>query len=230
MSLARLRKALTKAAGRFRRRGAREAVPGLLAWGLARLTGSRLLVCVVKPIGGAVPGTARRLHDEEILRSSLDAALDMPREFVDTALGSECYGVVTGDRVSSYAWSASGCAVSIFPGIAIEIPGQDVYVYRAFTDPAFRGRGHVGECLHAIDATAAARGRHSVCAFIELHNRSSLHAFRGAGFTRRGVVLLQIRHRWIVRLSGGPDTPCAWLRPEPSSNGPRAHSAVHSDA
>ena len=84
--------------------------------------------------------------------------------------------------------------------------------FKAFTDPAFRGRGLLRECLKAVEHSAVRDGRKEMTALVEIHNRSSLRAFRSAGFARCGLVFV-LRRPWVVsRLACHCATHCSWSR------------------
>jgi L-amino acid N-acyltransferase YncA len=185
---------------------------GLLAFrSLARLTGGTVLACMHKPVGRVEQCHARLLTRAEIERASLNAALDLPPEFVASSDSAQCYGVVTDDEVRGYAWTASE-PVRAVPGTMVTMPPDSAYVFKAFTDPAFRGRGLLRESLRAVEQSATKNGRSEMSALVEIHNRSSLRAFRNAGFTRCGVVFV-LRRPWLVnRVACRCATPCSWSR------------------
>ena len=175
---------------------------------LARLTGGTVLACMHKPLALVQPSEGRLLTRQEIENASHDERLDLPPAFV-ASQHSPCYGVVIDGRVRCYAWTSSE-QVRAVPGTAVTMPPAAAYVFKAFTDPLFRRRGLLRECLKAIEHDAVREGRIEVTALVELHNRSSLRAFRNAGFDRCGFVLM-LRWPWTVKRIGCRATePCTW--------------------
>jgi GNAT superfamily N-acetyltransferase len=163
---------------------------------MSRLTGVTFLACVHKPVGATESGRAARLDECEIAVVSRDPALELDEGFLRAAQGSDFYACPPGPHPRAYAWAAWTGPVPVMSGFAVDVPEHAVYVYKAFTDPAYRGRGYLGECLKAIEHAAAERKRRTVMALIEVHNRSSRRAFRRAGFTRCGLVCLVGRASW----------------------------------
>jgi len=178
---------------------------------LARLSGGTVLACMHKPIGRVEPRMARLLTREEIERASRNPSLDLAPEFVAASQAAQCYGIVVDDDVRSYAWTASAPMRAV-PGTVVRMPAESAYVFKAFTDPAFRGRGLLSECLKAVEHGAVRDGREEMTALVEMHNRSSLRAFRNAGFARCGFVFV-LRRPWIVRkIACRCATHCSWSR------------------
>jgi len=185
---------------------------GLLALrSLARLSGGTVLACMHKPIGQVNACRARLLTRAEIDQASRNASLDLAPEFVAASQSAHCYGIVVDEEVRSYAWTASE-PVRAMPGTVVHMPPDSAYVFKAFTDPAFRGRGFLRECLKAVEQRAVTDGREAMTALVEIHNRSSLRAFRNAGFARCGLVFV-LRRPWLVsRIACRCATPCTWSR------------------
>ena len=186
---------------------------------LARLTGGTVLACMHKPVGRVGECNARLLTRAEIERASTNAALDLPADFVASSQSAQCYGIVVNGDVRGYAWTASE-PVRAVPGTVVSMPPDSAYVFKAFTDPAFRGRGLLRECLSAVEQRAVSDGRSEMSALVEIHNRSSLRAFRNAGFARCGLVFV-LKWPWVVsRVGCRCATPCTWsrdIRKTPSS-------------
>jgi hypothetical protein len=108
------------------------------------------------------------------------------------------------------------------------MPPGSAYVFKAFTDPLFRRRGLLHECLEAVEQEAVREGRSEVTSLIEVHNRSSLRAFRNAGFERCGFVLV-LRWPWAVKRIGCRATvPCSWCKHDESAQASTLRSAVAS--
>jgi GNAT superfamily N-acetyltransferase len=185
---------------------------GLLALhAVARLSKGTVLACMHKTVGSAEPCAGRLLSRAELERASQDAGLDLPPEFVASTphAHSQCYGVVVDDQVRCYAWTSSE-AVRVVPETVVRMPPAAAYVYKAFTDAAYRRRGLLYQCLQAIERAAAGDGRDEMTTLVEIHNRASLRAFRNAGFDRCGFVVV-LRRPWFVRRVGCRSAvPCTW--------------------
>lgn len=202
---------LHKAAALRKEHGAVHTAGMMLFWAFARLTGAAILACMHKPVGVGSPTMGRLLSRDEIERASHDAGMDLLPEFVSATRDAKCYGVVIENQVRCYAWSTS-MPVRGLPGTIVAMSPDISYVFKAFTDAAFRRRGLLGECLKAIEADAARDGRGELSALVEMHNRSSLRAFRGAGFEQCGRVLI-LRRPWLVKRIGCRCAhPCGWDR------------------
>jgi ribosomal protein S18 acetylase RimI-like enzyme len=210
---------LAIAAGMRREHGLTRAIGLFLFRTLARLSGGTLLACMHKPVGLVEPCAARLLTRPEIETASTDPELDLPPEFVASTQHSQCYGVLVDGQVRCYAWASSE-PVRAVPGTIVRMSPDAAYVFKAFTDPSFRRRGLLRECLKAIEQGAVLDGRDEVTALVEVHNRSSLRAFRNAGFDRCGFVFV-LRRPWLVKRIGCTcATPCTWYRdrkPAPAS-------------
>jgi ribosomal protein S18 acetylase RimI-like enzyme len=193
---------------------------------LSRFTGGTVLVCLHKPLASAPSSIGRLLTRAEIERVSQDERLDLPAGFV-AAQRSPCYGVVIDDRVRCYAWTSSE-QIRAVPGTVVRMPPEAAYVFKAFTDPLFRGRGLLRECLKAVERDAVREGRTEVTSLVELHNRSSLRAFRHAGFERCGFVLV-LRWPWAVKRIGcRAAVPCTWCKHDATAVTSTRRSAVAS--
>jgi ribosomal protein S18 acetylase RimI-like enzyme len=179
--------------------------------GLARLTGGTVLACMHKPVSQAVSRNARLLTRAEIERASTNASLDLPADFVASSESAQCYGIVVNGDVRCYAWTSTE-PVRAVPGTVVRMAHNSAYVYKAFTDPAFRGQGLLRECLSAVEQRAVSDGSSEMSALVEIHNRSSLRGFRNAGFTRCGLVFV-LKRPWLVsRVGCQCATPCTWTR------------------
>lgn len=178
---------------------------------LARLTGGTVLVCMHKPVSRVEQCSARLLTRSEIERASMNTSLDLPADFVASSLSAHCYGIVVDGDVRCYAWTASG-PVRAVPGTVVSMPPDSAYVFKAFTDPGFRGKGLLRECLSAVEQQAGGDGRSEMSALVEIHNRSSLRGFRNAGFERCGLVFVLKRPWFVSRVGCRCATPCTWSR------------------
>lgn len=203
------RRLSTTAAEMRRQHGLLRALGLVTLRTLARLSGGTVLACMHKPVGHAEQGRARLLTREEIERASANPLLDLPADFVASTSSAKCYGVVVDDVVRCYAWTAAG-PVRAMPGTVVSMSSDSAYVFKAFTNPAFRGRGLLRDCLSAMEHGARRDGCTELSALVEIHNRSSLRAFINAGFERCGLVFV-LRRPWLIRrLACSCASPCAW--------------------
>jgi ribosomal protein S18 acetylase RimI-like enzyme len=204
-----MRRALRAAAELRRQHGMLRAAWLFTVRSLARLSGATVLACMHKPVGKAGQGGARLLTRAELERASMDPALDLPPEFVASTHSAQCFGVVVDGNVRAYAWTAAE-PVRAMPGTVVRMPSGSAYVFKAFTDPAFRGRGLLRECLSAVEQHAVRDGRAEMSTLVEIHNRSSLRAFGSAGFKRCGLVFV-LKRPWVVKkLACTCSASCNW--------------------
>jgi GNAT superfamily N-acetyltransferase len=214
----------TIAAGSREEHGPIRATGLLILRALARLTGSTVLACLHKPVAPAGPSAGRLLTCQEIERAVADTRLDLPPGFV-ASQPARCFGVVVDDQVRCYAWTSSE-QVRAVPGASVKMPPDAVYVFKAFTDPVFRRRGLLRECLTAVEQDAARQGRNEMTALVELHNRSSLQAFGNAGFKRCGFVVV-LGWPWAARrIACRAAVPCSWCKHDASARASLLRSAV----
>jgi L-amino acid N-acyltransferase YncA len=196
---------------------------------LARLTGGTVLACMHKPIGPVEQCSARLLTRAEIERASMNASLDLPPEFVASSHAATCYGIVADEEVRGYVWTISE-PVRAVRGTVVAMSRGSAYVFKAFTDPAFRGRGLLRESLKAVEQSAVNDGRTEMSALVEFFNRSSLRAFSNAGFTRCGLVFV-LRRPWLVRrVACRCAAPCTWSKDLSSNPASLFHSSVEKSA
>jgi ribosomal protein S18 acetylase RimI-like enzyme len=151
------------------------------------LCGSReSRVAVVQ--GGVVcaPATGEQLQTMSLIRD-----LDLPRSFVDEAwsLGHECFVASVDGTPACYCWFSSG-VTALIGGLEASFPAGHRYAYKAFTRPAYRGRGLLPLCCAAAMRRYAAEGCQALVTVIERNNFSSIHAFERCGFTKFGTVLV----------------------------------------
>jgi GNAT superfamily N-acetyltransferase len=145
---------------------------------------------------------ARFLSSEEIVRFAGDDRDRYSPSFAMEALarGDRCFGVIEHGRLVCYCWYAAGAA-PVFDDIEVAVDRPFVYGYKAFTDPAHRGRG-----LHIFGISAAAQhlrpeGCTGIAAYIEADNVAPLMSARKMGESFVGsVVLFRAfgKFRWLV--------------------------------
>jgi RimJ/RimL family protein N-acetyltransferase len=121
--------------------------------------------------------------------------------------GQVCAAVRHGSEVIAY------CSLTSRPEWVAEIgrlvvPGPgEVYIYDAFTSPAWRGRGLFQAMLKSLLEYARARGRRRALIFVLNRNRASRRAIEQAGFELFQAVsrvkVLGLRGLWFRGPRGG---------------------------
>jgi len=96
--------------------------------------------------------------------------------------GQACAVATHGSSVVAYCWlTRSPARVAEIDRVVVPAP-DDVYLYDAFTAPAWRGRGLFRALLLHLVAFASARGRARALIFATSGNRASCRAIERAGF------------------------------------------------
>jgi GNAT superfamily N-acetyltransferase len=115
--------------------------------------------------------------------------------------GQACAVAWAGTDVVAYCW-LTGAPVAVAEIDRLLIPGPDeVYLYEAFTSPAWRGRGLFQALLVRLQHFAHARGRRRALIFVLASNVPSWRAIEGAGFAMFQAVtkveILGLGHAWF---------------------------------
>jgi GNAT superfamily N-acetyltransferase len=115
--------------------------------------------------------------------------------------GQACAVARAGTDVVAYCW-LTGAPVAVAEIDRLLIPGPDeVYLYEAFTSPAWRGRGLFQALLLRLQHFARARGRRRALIFVLASNVPSWRAIEGAGFRMFQAVtkveVLGLGHAWF---------------------------------
>lgn len=125
----------------------------------------------------------------QMRRYAANPTNDLTEEFLDYAQskGDRCYAVFDGDVLVTYGWY-SLMPTRCFRGLQIEIEDGDVYKYRSYTHPAYRGRrihafGSANACL-----TLRKTGYRRIVAYVESKNENSLRAVRRLGYRNHGRI------------------------------------------
>lgn len=101
------------------------------------------------------------------------------------ARGEVCVGAFAGPKLAGYAWFAQQPAPHS-AGIWMGFDSQAIYVYRAFVNPRYRGRG-IAPALYAFaDPLFLDAGKTFAVLCVEATNAASLAAARRAGARRVG--------------------------------------------
>jgi GNAT superfamily N-acetyltransferase len=130
------------------------------------------------------------LTSDEVWRYAGDPQYDLPEGFVQRALraGDECFAVRKDDVLVSYGWYASRGTNSFSATLRLSFDPQWIYLYRAFTHPAYRGRRFNAVAVTRALATYRGRGRRGLLACIDAANTASLKSFHRMGFRAFGTM------------------------------------------
>jgi hypothetical protein len=114
---------------------------------------------------------------------------DMPVSFVRRALASrdECFAIRDGNELAAYGWYCTS-ANHFSDDLTLHFDPRWVYMYRGFTNPAYRGQR-----LHAIGMTMAlaayrARGHRGLVSCVERRNEASLKSVYRMGYRTFGTI------------------------------------------
>lgn len=128
------------------------------------------------------PGVQIRAVDRaELARLSADATCGISRKFLRGIERSPdlCFGAFAGEVLASYVFLAPASPVAIDERLQFEFPADWIYVYKAFTRPAWRGK----RLLHQVLADSmAGLGPHRFVTLVVSGNRASRKAFERCGF------------------------------------------------
>jgi hypothetical protein len=172
-------------------------------WGLARALYSAvmsrlrpwLVLChiSVRPLRTHLPPGARPdgivtrvMTSDDLARAQLSAPAQFEPDFVAAAQarGDFCVGAFDGDRIVSFGWRTFSTAPAD-DGLWVGTPRPFPYGYKAFTDPAYRGR-HLRDVVSlAGDQICLARDCTQMIGYRETHNFASI-----ASSLRRGSVFV----------------------------------------
>lgn len=87
-----------------------------------------------------------------------------------------------GREVASYCW-LTGAPTGVTEIDRLVVPGpDDVYLYDAFTEPRWRGRGLFSATIARLLAFARARGKRRALIFVLADNYASRKAIERTGF------------------------------------------------
>jgi len=194
------------------RRPDRPALRDVWFAGLAFLRLYRRLVLLERPVEPAVaappaPGSMRVtvVGDEAVdaylaLRPDQSEG-DIRRRFAE---GHVCFAVWHADRIVHAAWVAAGRAPVEYLSRDLELDPDEVFVFDAFTTPAFRGHGASPLRALAVGQHFAARGFRRVLTAVHPENHTGFRPVEKVGSRRVGLLgyvgigpwRLHFRRRW----------------------------------
>jgi hypothetical protein len=140
---------------------------------------------------------ARFLGAKALLDLTQDTGAELPRQFVNDALGAgnECLAIFRGEELAAYGWYSTRPTPALAPELVLHFAPGYVYQYKGFTVPA-----HRGQRLHAIGKTRALRhylskGYRGLLSYVESTNFESLKSNDRMGYETFGSI-------YVVRLFG----------------------------
>jgi len=145
----------------------------------------------------------RQLAADDVRRLAADPANDLAAGMaVRLADGShQCFAAFDGLNLACYVWCSQR---SVGPedtmGIPTELPGDACYVFKAFSVPAYRGRGIYVLTAQRMLATCRQVGKTWGIALIEYGNVASIRSHDRIGLKPHG---------WIASAGWGRLT-CRW--------------------
>ena len=139
------------------------------------------------------------------LQRLVDERIDLPADFIGIASerGDWCYVYRDGDNIASYGWYTTQ-ACPVVDNVVIHFSPSYVYMYKAFTDPAFRGqRLHAYGMAHALKK-AVNEGHEGLIGYVEAHNAPSLKSALRLGYRIFGTCFLirVLGHAFTLRTPG----------------------------
>lgn len=174
--------------------------------GFKALRGLTLTMDTVDPVflkdHPVLPGEAVRGSDLQLL---IDEPVDITADFISRAIERDdwCFVFRDGANIASYSWyTAQTCPV--LDNVAISFFPSYLYMYKGFTDPAYRGQR-----LHAYGMASALNkalneGYKGLIGYVEAHNAPSLKSGMRLGYRVFGTCFLirVLGHAFTVSTPG----------------------------
>jgi GNAT superfamily N-acetyltransferase len=133
----------------------------------------------------------RFLDRADLERFARDPQNRFEPSFVGEALGrgDRCYAILDGDGLAAYGWYGTA-TTPVGDDLAVSISPNDVFMYRGYTLPQYRGRR-----FHAIAMTWALRryleeGKAQMISYVDSINLSSLKSCQRMGYKHIGDVYI----------------------------------------
>ena len=123
----------------------------------------------------------RAVDRTELQRLSADAACGISQKFLRGIERTPdlCFGAFDGEALVSYVFLAPASPIAIDARLQFAFPAGWIYVYKAFTRPAWRGK----RLLHQVLAHGMGRlGPHRFVTLVVAGNQASRNAFERCGF------------------------------------------------
>jgi GNAT superfamily N-acetyltransferase len=135
------------------------------------------------PITGLGGGLTMRKATRDDLASASDENPDqLSPTFVTDALarGDYCVGAFDGSRMVAWAWASFDKAPH-GDGLWVKVEPPNMYGYKWYTKPEYRGQGIIGQLATLRDKMAAETGVTLNVGFTETHNYASWQSQRRLG-------------------------------------------------
>jgi hypothetical protein len=130
------------------------------------------------------------LDAETVWRYARNPANDLNEESVRRALAAkdECFAIRDGEALAAYGWYSRAGRFHVSDTLQLHFDPTWAYMYRGFTNPAYRGQR-----LHAIGMTMAlaayrARGCKGFVSVVQSRNEASLKSCARMGYHDFGVI------------------------------------------
>lgn len=130
------------------------------------------------------------LDTESIWRYARDPANDLDEESVRHALAAndECFAIRDGQTLAAYGWYSRAGYFHVSNTLRLHFDPAWAYMYRGFTNPAYRGQR-----LHALGMTMAlaayrARGCKGFVSVVESWNDASMKSCFRMGYSEFGTI------------------------------------------
>lgn len=138
-----------------------------------------------------VPYEARFLTRGELLHFARDpeySAEGLTEKVIPALLdnGDRCFGILDGGRLAAFCWYCVNSPARINDLWALEFAPGCVYVYFVYTHPAYRGKRLLAHGIKLAAREYVQQGCHTILAFVEWANYSSLASFFRMGFQEFG--------------------------------------------
>jgi GNAT superfamily N-acetyltransferase len=132
-------------------------------------------------------GELRLLDKNEVLELCRDPALDLSAEKVGAAFarGDLCAGAFDAGKLAGYCWYAFA-PLPHLDGVWVEFGPDVAWVYKSYVRPEHRAKGIARALYRFGDGPGLERGRAVSVICVESHNRPSIAAARGAGYSPAG--------------------------------------------
>jgi hypothetical protein len=125
----------------------------------------------------------------ELECASLEPETELPLDFLTAALdkGDDCFGVFAGEKLISYAWY-SAQPTDVMDGFRVGFPKDSILLYKAFTQPRYRGRGFNRLGVRQAAGNYLRLGFRAILCHVHAENLASLKSFDHLGCEKFGSV------------------------------------------
>jgi hypothetical protein len=139
----------------------------------------------LRPATGATTEVqVREVERTDLVRFSGDPALGISPKFLRTVdeRNDHCFAAFVGDALASYVFFAPTSPTAIDRHLSFEFPDGWLYVYKAFTMPAWRGKRLLP---HLLLEAMRCLNRRDFVTLVMSENHGSRRAFERCGFRTR---------------------------------------------